>query len=62
MLVLTRQVGKRIIIGDDIIITIVAINGRQIRVGIDAPKDVTVHREEIYGKVLLEREAEEKGE
>lgn len=48
MLILTRKIGEGIKIGDDITITVVEIKGNQVKVGIDAPKNVSVHREEIY--------------
>lgn len=54
MLILTRKSGEGINIGDDIKITIMEIKGRQVRVGIEAPPELIVHREEIYAKVLEE--------
>ncbi len=51
MLVLTRKVGESLIIDDDIKITICALNNSQIRLGIQAPKDIMVHREEVYEKI-----------
>lgn len=54
MLVLTRKVGERIQIGDDISITIMEIKGKQVRVGIEAPAQVKVHREEIYQRIRQE--------
>ncbi len=48
MLILTRKVGESLLIGDDISITILNIRGNQVKIGIKAPKDVSVHREEIY--------------
>ena len=54
MLVLTRKEGEKIQIGDDITIMIMEIKGKQVRVGIEAPADVTVHREEIYLKIQEE--------
>lgn len=56
MLILTRRVGESIRIGDDISVTVLSIQGNQIRIGIDAPKDVQVHREEVYERVIRERE------
>jgi len=54
VLVLTRKVGERIQIGDDISITIMEIKGKQVRVGIEAPAQVKVHREEIYQRIRQE--------
>jgi carbon storage regulator len=55
MLILTRRVGETLIIGDDIKLTVLGVRGHQIRLGIDAPRDVTVHREEIYQRIVAER-------
>lgn len=57
MLVLTRKVGESINIGNSIKITVVSIDGSQVRLGIDAPKDVIVHREEVYKKIIEENKA-----
>jgi len=51
MLILTRQIGESIMIGDDVIISVLSIQGEQVRIGIDAPGDVPVHREEIYERI-----------
>ncbi|MFQ1016601.1 carbon storage regulator CsrA [Gilliamella sp. Occ3-1] len=51
MLILTRRVGETLIIGDDVVITILGVKGNQVRVGINAPKEVSIHREEIYNKI-----------
>jgi len=54
MLILTRKPGETIVIGDTIKVTILGVEGKQIRIGIDAPKDVPVHRKEIYDKIQSE--------
>ena len=54
MLVLTRRPGESIIVGKDIVITVIEIKGGQVRIGIDAPRDIQVHREEIYEQVRQE--------
>jgi carbon storage regulator len=56
MLILTRRVGESLIISDDMKVTVLGIKGNQIRIGVSAPRQVTVHREEIYNRILRERE------
>lgn len=56
MLILTRRIGESIIIGDDVKITLLGVKGTQARFGIDAPEEVSVHREEIYKRILSEKE------
>ncbi|MFC1605965.1 carbon storage regulator CsrA [Pseudomonadota bacterium] len=58
MLILTRKVGERLVIGDVVTVTVLGVKGNQIRVGIDAPHEVQVHREEIYQRILKERAAD----
>ena len=55
MLVLSRQPDEKIIIGDNIVITIIEVRGDKVRIGITAPKDVTVHREEVYEAIKREK-------
>lgn len=60
MLILTRRIGEALIISDDIDITVLGIKGNQIRLGIEAPQDISVHRHEIYQKIQKEKEQEKK--
>ncbi|HEY8051764.1 MAG: carbon storage regulator CsrA [Steroidobacterales bacterium] len=58
MLILTRRVGETVMIGDDVTITVLGVKGNQVRVGINAPKSVAVHREEIYERIKREQQPE----
>lgn len=59
MLILTRRVGESLMIGDEINVTVLSIRGNQVRIGVNAPKDVSVHREEIYERIRTEGEVPE---
>ena len=56
MLILTRRVGEMLMIGDEVTVTVLGVKGNQIRIGVDAPKEVAVHREEIYQRIHQEVE------
>lgn len=58
MLILTRRVGESIVIGNDITFTVLGVKGNQVRIGANAPKEVSVHREEIYHKIKAEEMSE----
>jgi len=58
MLILTRRIGETLMVGDEVTVTVLGINGNQVRIGINAPKTVPVHREEIYQKILREKDVE----
>ncbi|KGD63399.1 carbon storage regulator [Alcanivorax nanhaiticus] len=55
MLILTRRIGETLMVGDDVKVTVLGVNGNQVRIGVDAPKNVEVHREEIYQRINAER-------
>lgn len=54
MLILTRRVGETVVIGEDIVVTVLGVKGNQVRIGVKAPRDVAVHREEIFERIKRE--------
>ena len=58
MLIVTRRVGERIMIGSDVCVTIIGVQGNQVRIGIDAPREVDVHREEVFQRIKAQSDTE----
>ena len=56
MLILTRRVGETVMIGNEVTVTVLGVKGNQVRIGVNAPKDVAVHREEIYDRIKREED------
>jgi carbon storage regulator len=60
MLIVTRRIGERIMIGSDVVVTVLGVQGNQVRVGIEAPRDVEVHREEVFERIKSDRTQQRK--
>ncbi|HBP1685483.1 carbon storage regulator CsrA [Pseudomonas aeruginosa] len=58
MLILTRRVGETLMVDDDVTVTVLGVKGNQVRIGVNAPKEVAVHREEIYQRIQKEKDQE----
>ncbi len=58
MLILTRRIGETLMVGDEVTVTVLGVKGNQVRLGVNAPKNISVHREEIYNKIQKEKEQE----
>jgi carbon storage regulator len=58
MLILTRRVGETVVIGDDVTVTVLGVKGNQVRLGVNAPKEIAVHREEIFERIKREQAEE----
>ena len=61
MLILTRRVGETLMVGDDVTVTVLGVKGNQVRIGVNAPKEVSVHREEIYMRIQAEKSGQSVG-
>lgn len=61
MLILTRRIGETLVVGDEVTVTVLGVKGNQVRLGVNAPKNVAVHREEIYERIQKEKQQDKTG-